>query len=139
MRTHHSEESIIFICSKCDFSTDRKDTLVKHQMLKHKIVDRVFAILDETLDSNNPSLKCFDCKKTFKSMIEIENHMLLKSCEDEEENICKTCGKRFTLRYNLLQHIRDVHENPQKFKCSLCEKTYSHKSSLTKHSKKCTK
>ena len=136
MKEHHSEQSRTFSCSICEFMTDRKDSLTKHERLKHKLVNRAFKNLDKTLDINNPSWTCFDCKKTLTSMKAIEDHMMLKYCQ---ENSCKTCGKSFTLRYNLLQHVRDVHENPQTFECNHCSKSYAHKSSLTKHLKKCKK
>lgn len=136
-KTYHSKESRTFSCERCEFTTDRKDTLTKHERLKHKAVNRAFQNLDKNLDPNNPKWTCFDCKKTFTSMIEIEDHMLLKSCEDT--NSCKVCGKKFTVRHNLLQHVRDVHENRQTFTCSHCDKSYSQKSSLTKHLKKCNK
>ena len=136
MKTHHTKRILQYDCEVCDFKTDRKDTLVQHQYLKHKYVQRRFRNIDKTYQTENVNWKCFDCKRTFDSKLEIENHLLLKDCDDVE---CKICGKKFKQRKNLKQHIHNIHENPQKYNCDKCEKKFAHKSSLVKHTKICKK
>ena len=133
-RTHHSEQSRKFVCDICDFETDRKDTLSTHQYLKHKMINRKFSKLDETFKNGQTQYECFECKKIFDDLTEIENHMLLRSCEEFQ---CKICNKIFKQKKNLNQHTRNVHENTDKFECQKCGKTYAHKRSLDKHVKKC--
>ena len=133
-RTHHSEQSRKFVCDICEFETDRKDSLATHQYLKHKVTNRKFSKLDETFKNEQPQYKCFECKKVFDTFSKIENHMLLRSCEEFQ---CKICNKIFKQKKNLNQHTRNVHENTDKFECKQCKKKYAHKTSLDKHLKKC--
>ena len=136
LKTHHSENSRNFKCDVCNFKTDRKDTLSKHQYLKHKIVNRNFRFIDKTFETDEVEFTCFDCKKKFTTKLAIENHILQPTCEDIK---CKVCGKKFKQRKNLLYHIRNTHDNPTKHKCEKCHQIFAHKTSLNKHYKNCTK
>ena len=133
-RKHHSEESRKFKCQKCDYTTDRSDLIRKHELRRHKIAKRDFEAIDKTFENQDVDWACFDCNQSFDSEVEIENHTLLRNCE---EIACKICHKKFKEKWNLKQHLKNVHEDPQKFKCNRCSKLYSYKSSLTKHMKKC--
>ena len=129
-RVHHSDQSRKFACEICDFETDRKDTLRTHQYLKHKMTNHKFSKLDETFKDGQPHYECFECKKVFDNFVDIENHMLLRSCEEFK---CKICAKVFKQKKNLNQHVKTVHENTEKFKCNKCGILYAHKRSLEKH------
>ena len=131
---HHSLESRKFNCEKCDYTTDRSDLLRKHELRKHNIAKRDLQAIDKTFENQEVEWGCFDCEKSFDSIVDIEDHILLPNCEDF---ICHKCNKKFKEKWNLKQHIKHVHENPQKFVCKKCNKSYSYKYSLTKHLKKC--
>lgn len=133
---HHSEESRTFKCSDCNYTTDRKDTFDKHQYNKHRRISRDFKAIDETFKDTDIEWTCFECQRTFTNALDIENHTLLQNCE---EICCEICGKIFKERSNMLQHVRNVHENPKSHSCNICGNKYSHKSSLTKHLRKCSK
>merc|ERR1711871_1665022 len=45
---------------------------------------------------------------------------------------CEYCGKRFTRRSVMIQHIR-VHNGEKPFKCQICGKAFSQRGNLTKH------
>lgn len=134
-QVHHSESSRVFACEHCDYKTNRKDNFSRHQYSMHKMVSKRFGYIDVTFKDDNPSWKCPECEVIFTSAADIENHLLLKNCE---EIVCKICDKKFKQRQHMVQHIRSIHENPQTFKCNKCSKKYSHKSSLTKHLKSCS-
>ena len=133
-RKHHSEESRNFQCEKCDYTTDRSDYLRKHELRKHNIAERDFKAIDKTFENKEVDWGCFDCEESFDSVVDIENHVLLPKCQ---EIICNICNRKFKEKWNLKQHIKNVHDNPQKFYCSNCNKPFAYKSSLTKHLKKC--
>lgn len=135
-KTHHSVESRLFECESCDYKTNRRDNFKRHQEDMHKILARDFKCIDETFKGRRPEWHCFDCKITLKTELEIENHIKSKHCHDLKCNICE---KQFKKQQHLVQHIRQIHENPQTFKCEECGKSYAHKRSLTKHMKKCKK
>ena len=58
MEKHHAKRILQYECEVCNFKTDRKDTLVQHQYLKHKYVKRLFRNIDNTYQTENISLKC---------------------------------------------------------------------------------
>ena len=133
-KKHHSESSRLFECQKCDYKTNRKDNFERHEFLKHKRVAKAFKQIDITFKNEKPNWKCPECDVIFTSYLDIENHLLLKNCQ---EIVCKICDRKFKMRQHLLQHFRNIHENPQTFKCPKCSRSYAHKSSLTKHLKVC--
>ena len=94
-------------------------------MTNHK-----FSKIDETFKDGQPHYKCFECKKVFDNIPDIENHMLLKSCEEFK---CKICEIVFKRKKNLYQHVKNDHENTEKFKCDKFGIMYAHKKSLEKH------
>ena len=52
---------------------------------------------------------------------------------------CKTCKKIFTLKKNLLQHQRTVHEKRKKYECGICQKRFSRKSHKDMHIRICSR
>ena len=134
MNTHHSENSRLFECERCDYKTNRRDNFKRHQHDMHKMIDRNFKSIDETFKGRQPEWHCFDCKIVLTTELEIENHILSKHCKDLK---CNICDKTYKKHQHLIQHIRSIHENPQRHECSKCGKSYAHKRTLTKHFKKC--
>ena len=54
-----------------------------------------------------------------------------------EKNRCHLCSKTFTVRHNLLRHLRNIHGIQHVHSCPLCEKTFSRPDNLKKHVKEC--
>eukprot|EP01083_Nonionella_stella_P134126 408087_1 len=46
---------------------------------------------------------------------------------------CESCDKTFTHKYNLNRHTRDVHEKIRQFSCESCDKTFTQKCYLKIH------
>ena len=131
IKKYHNKKDNKIKCDHCDFESTRKDTILKHERLKHGLFNKQFGAIKETFKSE---WTCPECRKTMFSIKEVEDHISLKNCK---ENKCHECGKIFTLRYNLHQHIRNVHTSHETFKCDKCSKVFRHKSSLNKHMKNC--
>ena len=136
--TYHNgneEKKETFKCNSCDFETDRNDSLLRHERLKHRAFNKQFAAIKKKIDKDGKWI-CSKCDKTFYSVAESENHLILKDCKTFK---CEQCDKVFKQKFNLTAHIRTVHskENLENFVCEFCNKTFKHKCSLTKHLKNC--
>ena len=46
---------------------------------------------------------------------------------------CKYCNKCFTLKQNLVRHIKQEHINEQKNECRFCKSSFKDKSNLRRH------
>jgi KRAB domain-containing zinc finger protein len=46
---------------------------------------------------------------------------------------CTTCGKSFSQKGHLREHIVTVHEGKKRFKCSSCDVSFKQRHSLKKH------
>ena len=122
------EKKDLFKCPDCEFTTSRKDSLLRHQGLKHGSFRKDFDAIDETLkDSDNST--CSKCNKTFTNEAEIERHVI--SCKEKK---CKFCDKKFTLRSNFKRHIEKQHPV-----CTNCNERFKNAKRLKKHRKNCMK
>ena len=131
MKKYHIKKDNEIKCNHCDFVSVRKDTILRHERLKHGLFNKQFRAIKETFKSE---WTCPECQQTMYTIKEVEDHLALQNCD---ENICHECGKKFTLKSNLKQHIRVIHNSSETFKCDKCTKVFRHKSSLYKHMKNC--
>ena len=129
----HKNEKIE--CSHCSFKTDRMDSLYKHERQVHKLFNRKIDAISKAMESNK-KFECFDCKNTFDKEKDAIDHITLSGCKEFK---CDVCDKKFSVRHNLLQHIREIHELREEFNCPHCGRKYHHKRNLTKHLKSCKK
>ena len=133
-KTHHSLNSRKFTCSKCDFITNRKDSLYRHERQVHKMHNKNLAAISEKITSKGKTT-CFDCGKSFDKVVDAEDHMAQSNCEGSK---CNLCGKMFNVKSNLLQHIREIHGEAT-HTCSVCQKEFKQKRSRDRHMKTCKK
>ena len=55
----------------------------------------------------------------------------------EEKNQCDICMKEFTKKYNLNQHIRQVHQLDKPHECEVCGKRFTRKQHRDLHRRNC--
>ena len=105
-------------CDSCDKLFPAKENLKKHIKAVHegKIRKRDF--------------RCCTCDKIVKHM---KQH--IQNVHGSEENKCSSCGKSFSSRNFLEQHIRNVHEGKKDHKCDVCNKYFSQSTNLNTHIK----
>ena len=75
-----------------------------------------------------------------------ELHLVSKACKDKDKIVeidendkfkCDLCDRSYSDMNSLQNHIRWKHNNSTRdFKCSFCEASFSYKSSLVRHIRK---
>ena len=52
---------------------------------------------------------------------------------EDQDNICKSCGKLFSSKTNLKKHMHTIHEGHKDYKCDFCNKLFNQEPNLKKH------
>ena len=78
---------------------------------------------------------CPHCKKHFKGKKGLNQHMGKVHSKKRKRSQCKECGKKFSNRYALSFHIKQVHKKSTRVECSHCKKIMYNKYVLEKHVK----
>lgn len=123
--THFNSE---YICGGCNSTFSNEQELDDHMKQFYKNAE------SKTLAATvNESLTCVICKKTSKSRLTLNRHLLLHT--DRKRNfICDTCGNSFYNKKELIQH-QSVHTNARPHKCEVCQYSFKVKSELKKHAR----
>ena len=120
--------------TKIHFVTSRKDSLYKHERQVHKMHNKKLAAISEKITSKGKTT-CFDSGKSFDNVVDAEDHMTQSNCEGFK---CNLCGKMFSVKSNLTQHIKEIHGEAT-HTCSVCQKKFKQKLSRDRHMKTCKK
>ncbi|CAH1641242.1 unnamed protein product [Spodoptera littoralis] len=81
-------------------------------------------------ESNESSLYCGLCHKSFQKNMQLQNH--LRNHRAERRFVCTYCNKAFSQSNNLRAHLR-IHTNERPFKCSECGKAFTQVTNLNNH------
>lgn len=73
------------------------------------------------------TFKCDLCPRVLNSEKALENHKTYHNFE------CKSCDRKFVKERQLINHTRDIHDNPGQFRCFICSKKFNRKSDLHFH------
>ena len=90
---------------------------------------------------DHKSVKCFfpcqKCKARFYLPRDITRHeLLVHSINDQEsENVCKICQKKFSSHSKMKRHVKSIHVASKDHVCNTCGKGFALKEKLTKHAK----
>jgi len=85
---------------------------------------------DENTEFN---FRCSMCNFTYSDQVSLSKHM--KAKHTVKTFCCKECGKIYSTKSSLAQHVHHYHRHPNKYKCSVCQKTFHRKDFLMKHEK----
>jgi len=89
---------------------------------------------DTSSDENTEfNFRCNLCNVTFSDEEMLARHM--KSKHTAKTNICKDCGKAYSTKGSLAQHVHHYHRHPNAYSCKVCGKTFNRKDFLVKHEK----
>jgi len=89
---------------------------------------------DTSSDENTEfNFRCNLCNLTFSDEEMLARHM--KSKHTAKTNVCKDCGKAYSTKGSLAQHVHHYHRHPNAYTCRVCDKKFNRKDFLIKHSK----
>ncbi|XP_049884148.1 zinc finger protein 425-like [Pectinophora gossypiella] len=122
-RAHASDNVFKFPCPMCNKGYPTKEQMQDHFNYQH---------LGKTTH------KCPICAKPIASRANVEKHMMRVHGERKEKprnHCCQQCGKAFTDKKALVQHIV-IHSGERPLSCEICQQTFKQKASLYTHRKR---
>ena len=120
------EASNSFSCDLCSYSSNREVYLREHMLDKHSNFS------EEVLKPH----VCELCGFRFKSSSHLIRHLKVhnKDVVKSYRYNCEYCDARFTERYNLTVHVRNIHEQkPYQHICTVCNKGFHGKRDFELH------
>ncbi|XP_041971288.1 zinc finger protein 883-like isoform X2 [Aricia agestis] len=139
LKTHHEASSV---CDQCGLVLSCDRSLARHR-----------------LTHAQPRFTCDTCGRKFRYKMQLARHVKshLKEVEKSECKVCgklvvylkqhlhthnrrfrcDMCDKSYSERAHLTRHLRDVHSDYKLYGCDVCGKRYTHKKGLVTHKLKC--
>ena len=136
-----------FICKICNKEVQTERSLQRHIMSHEGKKDYTCDICGKSMTAKYSLTKhikyvhwkikefeCEECHRKFSNPGDLRNHKIrLHEGGKPRDNMCDICGKGFTSKSGMLEHVRHVHEKLKKHKCDLCGKTFSTNHGLKNH------
>ncbi|XP_049884161.1 zinc finger protein 91-like [Pectinophora gossypiella] len=117
-KKHVSENDFKYMCSDCGKRFPHKRSLRDHVDWEHL---------------KNFVNKCPDCQKVFKSKATLYLHKRVVHQKNVTEYLCDHCGKAYTNRSKLKNHINAQHTSETPYACASCNARFSWSSCLSRH------
>ena len=114
------DRSNIYLCSKCNYTTDVKNYLYKHTQSHH-------------VDKSTLNLNCNSCSYEGTSKDSLWYHQ--RVYHSGRINECIPCGKKYVDKEKYLLHLKRDHEGVR-HKCVDCDKVFTQKHTLNTHVKR---
>ena len=110
MKYHEEKSTKLYECIGCDYKTKRRNNFLRHLEAKHNAFNIDHESIQKHFEELKKDYECPKCKKICKSYEETVDHLQQKKCG--EDNICRICDIKFTMKQNLKAHIKRKHSNP---------------------------
>lgn len=131
--THSTDKKYNFICEICN-----KGELF-NEILNSLSIFKIILALSRKIDlerhlvlhTGSKKFMCQYCGKTFSLKSYLTNHMHIHS-QTEGTIACDVCNKIFSRQSDLKRH-QITHSEEKPHRCIYCTKTYRHKNQLTRH------
>lgn len=140
----HKDAPDSFDCDLCNKKFTRNDSLFKHRERVHHLWNVNLEAVRKKFKNKLICPMCSDDFGTDNNKFEL--HLVSKACKDKDKIVeidendkfkCDLCDRSYSDMNSLQNHIRWKHNNSTRdFKCSFCEASFSYKSSLVRHIRK---
>ena len=87
----------------------------------------------ESEENTDFNFRCSMCNFTYSDQPGLDKHMRAK--HTAKTNLCKECGKAYSTKSSLAQHVHHYHRHPMAYDCDVCKKKFNRKDFLIKHVK----
>lgn len=166
VRTSNHSNGKRFTCSSCNFFSNRKENLVRHERVMH-MGEKLYAcdkcektfsfkcslgihmkrlhsdtVSDTTHDSDvTRPFKCLKCNRQFVKRHAYLLHMRhhgVSSRENLKEKLfsCSSCNYFSKRKENVVRHEKVMHTDEKPYACGQCEEAFSYKRFLAAHMKR---
>lgn len=136
-----------FTCNVCSASFLTSGNLKRHEMTHSELKQFVCetcgkcfrdpgTLKQHTYSHGSANYTCDICDQKFTSPLYLNRHMMrLHPTDGIQPYVCGSCGKGFSTKSQLEEHIGCVHEN-KKHRCPQCNLLIGRRSSVARHLKK---
>ena len=124
-----------FNCEECGKMFGQKSQLTKHQLEHAKTNGTLTPEQEKMLREQSEKQICNLCGKELSCKVTLQRHMRLHDGSNRKCHTCEECGKAYSDKRNLSDHIDIVHRHLKKFWCPVCGKQFGRRENLKVHMK----
>ncbi|KZC13547.1 Zinc finger protein 91 [Dufourea novaeangliae] len=114
-----------FACHMCPASYTQNIGLRRHLLKRHNVYLPPKFSVPKRLYESYP----FDAPSAMKTMLP----SISRYVPEDREFQCSNCGRRYSLKHNLIRHERYECGGQRRFTCAFCSKKYTQNGTLQKH------
>ncbi|XP_013135981.1 PREDICTED: zinc finger protein 836 [Papilio polytes] len=118
-----------YVCPGCNVDFESSEELKVHMDTFYRGKRSIHVPVE--LVSNQNSLSCDICKKSFKKKQLLHNHLLIHT-DRKKEHICDKCGKGFVNNNQLKSHLIS-HKDKRSHECKICKSSFKSLRHLKNH------
>ncbi|XP_063696374.1 zinc finger protein ZFMSA12A-like [Culicoides brevitarsis] len=121
LQKHEKKHEAPFICDYCSKKFCNRNTLKSH-LFQHK-----------ASQVSNSELICSYCEMIFENLQQVDAHRVEYHTRTDEIHICEVCSKEFSIKYDLIYHMRRMHKDTNRISCKFCYKKMTDEAALEAH------
>ena len=125
-----------FSCEECIEMFGTKSQLTKHQLEHAKTNGSLNLEQERVLREQSEKRICDLCGKKLSCAVTLQRHMRIHDSIGTKFYTCEECGKAYSDKRNLSDHISIVHRQVKKFPCAICGKQFGRRCNLQDHVKR---